>query len=216
MPGAETSVSTMSYQVSWTLNRVIELGHGYEGPRREIACLLEFLATNVPALLPPAQGQHVERPIDDLDKRIVRPYIFLVAVEKYDPSCDNSFSVAVHRVSTCCKMMRGVVVKSPRHLLDGDSSAVSPVNLNVIQIVVTDSSGRIAPKGQRQPITRLFANHCRIQLGSFLPQVFSTKRQRVARRNMIQRRGRGREWLLRTSALLRHDLSTGANKQASP
>jgi hypothetical protein len=55
--------------------------------------------------------------------------------------------LATYRVLSGRTMVLQIRVKAPCHLLDGNCSAISPVDCNVIQIIVGDFSSNIAPKG---------------------------------------------------------------------
>ncbi|NPV21356.1 hypothetical protein [Bradyrhizobium aeschynomenes] len=60
-----------------------------------------------------------------------------------------------------------IVVECPCGLLDGNRSAIAPINLDLIQSVVVDPSGDVAPQSQGQSNSGLLTNHAPVSLAGW-------------------------------------------------
>jgi len=70
----------------------------------------------------------------------------MFAVEEDHPSCDGPFSIVGYRMSPRSVVVLSIGVETPCPLLDRDRAAIPPIDIDVIQIIVTDPPGNVAPK----------------------------------------------------------------------
>jgi len=57
-------------------------------------------------------------------------------------------------------MLRVVVVKSPGHLMNSYCTAVAPIDINIVQIIIRDLSRDIVPQRLSESVSGFSVYHC--------------------------------------------------------